>query len=171
MESVSYISALAGLVGAAIGGLTSALTSWFTQRTLLRERGLVVAIKERERLFVEFINEASRLYGDALGHERDDITDIVGLYALLAHIRLVSSERVVVAAEHTIDAVIEAYQQPNRTLHEIREYVTAGGLDPMSELGCACRAELVGMRTFRNAPSVGRTPPNQSTAASIDLLT
>ena len=32
--------------------------------------------------------EASRLYGDALSHQKDDVSDLVYLYALVAKIRL-----------------------------------------------------------------------------------
>jgi hypothetical protein len=147
MDSSSYVSALVGLAGAAIGGLTSFITSWLTQKTQLREQSLGTERRQRERLFVEFIDEASKLYGDALGHEKDDVADLVRLYALLAHLRLMSTPRVVAAAERTIDGIIATYQGPNRTMLELREFAAAGGIDPMRELGEACRAELAGIRS------------------------
>ena len=60
------------------------------------------AIKaKREALYVEFVDEASRLYGDALGHQKDDAADLVKLFALLGRLRLVSPRPVVTAAERT----------------------------------------------------------------------
>jgi hypothetical protein len=152
MDASSFVPALVGLAGAAIGGLTSFVTSWLTQKTQLREHGLETARRQRERLFVDFINEASRLYGDALSHEKEDVADLVRLYALVAHLRLVSTARVVIAAERTIDGIIDTYQGPKRTLMELREFAADGGIDPMRELGRACRAELSGMQSTTLAP-------------------
>ena len=32
---------------------------------------------EREALYAEFVDEATRLYGDALGHQKDDAADLI----------------------------------------------------------------------------------------------
>ena len=73
------ISALSALGGATIGGLASFGSSWLTQRTQLRF-GQHEAIKtRREMLYAEFVDEAARLYGDALGHQKDDAADLVKL--------------------------------------------------------------------------------------------
>ena len=86
---VSYLSALAGLAGAAIGGFTSFGSTWLTQRAQLQQQRLDTARKQRERIFVDFLNEASRLYGDALGHEKNDVLDLVKLFATASHLRMV----------------------------------------------------------------------------------
>ena len=138
----NYFSALAGLAGAAIGGMTSFGSSWLNQRAQLRVQMLAAARKQRETLYVDFIKEGSRLYADALSHERDEITDLVNLYAIVAHLRMVSSAKIVDAAEAIVDAVIEAYRSPNRTLSEMRELAETGGLEPFREFGRACREEL-----------------------------
>ena len=140
----SHVSALAGLAGAAIGGFTSFGTTWITQRSQLRHQRIEAARKQRERLFVDFMNEASRLYGDALSHEKDDIADLVKLNAIAGHLRMVSSREIVVAAEKVISDIVETYQEPNRTLHEIRDFAATGGLSPFRQLGDAFRAELQG---------------------------
>ena len=140
----SHVSALAGLAGAVIGGFTSFWTNWITQQAQLREQRRERARKERERLFVEFLNEASRLYGDALGHEKDDVDDLVKLYAIAAHLRMVSSQEVVAAAERVIDLIVDSYRGPNRTLHELREFAANDGLFPFRELGRVFRKELEG---------------------------
>jgi hypothetical protein len=139
----NHVSALAGLVGAAIGGLTSFGTTWVAQRVQLRAQRMETARRQRERLFVEFMNEAARLYADALSHEKDDVADLVKLFAIMAHLRIVSSREVVAAAEHVIEVIIAAYREPNRSLHEIRDLATRGGLESFRELGNAFRNELM----------------------------
>jgi hypothetical protein len=94
----AYISALSALGGAAIGGLASFGSSWLTQRTQLRFSHHETIKAKREALYAEFVDEASRLYGDALGHQKDDAADLAKLFALLGRIRLASPRPVVTAA-------------------------------------------------------------------------
>lgn len=139
----SYISAIAGLTGAAIGGVTSLATSWITQQTQARQREREIARTRRERLFTAFIEEASRLFADAIGHEKDEVEDLVRLYALVARMRLVATPEVIDAAEGVVNGVIAAYQAPNRTLRELHLFAREGNLDPLLEFSEACRAELM----------------------------
>jgi hypothetical protein len=132
-------------LGAAIGGVTSFASSWLVVSTQLRHKNREMERARRETLFTEFINEAARLYGDALSHEKDDVTDLVKLYALVAHTRLVASAAVVAAAERVMDTITDTYLAPNRTLHEMRTYAKEGGLDFLREFGEACRKDLAGV--------------------------
>jgi hypothetical protein len=138
----AYISAFSALGGAAIGGLTSFGSSWLTQRTQLRFTQQEAIKAKREALYAEFVNEAARLYGDALGHQKDDIAELAKLFALLGRIRLVSPRPVVTAAERTFDMIIEAYLGPNRTLHEVLDDVRRDGFNFLIEFGEACRHDL-----------------------------
>ena len=138
----AYISALSALGGAAIGGLASFGSSWLTQRTQLRFAHYEAIKSKREALYAEFIDEASRLYGDALGHQKDEVADLVKIYALIGRIRLVSPRPVVVAAERTFDTIIQAYLGPNRTMHEVLDDVHRGGFNFLIEFGEACRQDL-----------------------------
>ncbi len=138
----AFISAFFGLGGAVVGGLTSFLTTWLTQRNQINDRHREAMRAARYELFRGFIAEASRLYGDALSHEKDDVADLVQLYALIAHLRLLSSPAVVVAAEKVLDAIIETYLAPNRTLQEMRSLAQAGDMNFLLEFGKACRMEL-----------------------------
>ena len=74
----AYISALAALAGAIIGGLTSFATSWLTQRTQLRHAHREAERTELKVLFDDFIAEASRLFIEALTNKTDDMDDITG---------------------------------------------------------------------------------------------
>ena len=89
----AYISALSALGGATIGGLASFGSSWLTQRTQLRFAHHEAIKAKREALYAEFIDEAARLYGDALGHQKDEVADLVKIYALIGRIRLVSPDQ------------------------------------------------------------------------------
>jgi hypothetical protein len=79
----AFVSAIFGLVGVAIGRLTSFATSWMIQQAQLREKHREAERAKRESLYREFVVEASRLLGDALRHQKDDVTDLVKLYALV----------------------------------------------------------------------------------------
>jgi len=85
----AYISALAALAGATIGGLTSFATSWLTQRTQLRHAHREAEKAKPETLYSDLIAEAARLFGDALTHQTEEITGLVQLYAMLGRMRLV----------------------------------------------------------------------------------
>ncbi len=135
----AYISTLSGLVGVIFGGLTSVSTAWITQRS---QRAEAVRAK-RASLFEAFIGEATRLYGDALSHEKDDVGDLVLLYALVARIRLLASRQVVIAAEGVMDAIVDTYLAPNRNLREMRDMAKNGKMNLLLEFGEAARAELL----------------------------
>ena len=59
----SAITALAALMGATIGGLTSFLASWFSQRTQARAQLVAQDTIQRQELYKEFIEEAVQLTG------------------------------------------------------------------------------------------------------------
>ncbi len=143
----AYISALAALAGAAIGGLTSFATSWLTQRTQLRHAHREAERAELKTLYGDFITEASRLYGDALTHQTEEITGLVGLYAMVGRMRLVADQTVIVAATRVEDTIVETYLGPNRTLHELMDYAHQGGLSFLAEFSEACRKDLAARAT------------------------
>ena len=138
----AYLSALSALGGATIGGLASFGSSWLTQRTQLRFSQHEAVKAKREALYAEFVDETSRLYGDALGHQKDEVADLVKIYALIGRIRLVSPRPVITAAERIMDAISQTYLGPNRTLHEVMDDFHRGGSDFLAEFGEACRQDL-----------------------------
>ncbi|HEY0184091.1 MAG TPA: hypothetical protein VGC09_14885 [Rhodopila sp.] len=152
----AYVSAFFGLTGVAVGGLTSFITTYFTQQVQIRDRRVETEKLKREQLFNDFIGEATRLYGDALSHEKDDVTDLVKLYAIVGKIRLLASRPVVLAAEHVLDRIIETYLQPNRSLHELRDLARSGGMNFLTEFGEACRVELADPAPHRLSQDIGQ---------------
>lgn len=141
-EPGSILTAMVGLAGAVMGGLGSFITSWLSLRTQMREKLITASRQRREEVYKDFIAEAARLYGDALGHEREEVSNLVTLYSIMAHMRLLASNHVVARAELVLDAIVEAYIGPNRTLHELREFAQDGRLDPLRQFSEACRVEL-----------------------------
>ena len=94
----AYISALSALAGALIGGLTSFATSWLTQRAQIINARREGEKAKLEALYSDFIAEATRVMGDALTHQTDDLTALMQLYALVGRMRLVSERTVINAA-------------------------------------------------------------------------
>ena len=137
----AYVSALAALAGSAIGGLTSFATPWATLRSQTRAQRRASEADKREALFGRFLDEAAKLYADALQHNRDEASDLIGLYALQGRIRLTASTRAVETADTVARTIMDAYSEPNMTLDEIR----AAAIDPLQDFSEAARQEL---RTF-----------------------
>lgn len=142
--NAGYVSAFFGLAGATVGGLASFLTSWLTQAAQLREKRRDANVSRQQDVFNAFITEASRLYGDALSHDKDDVSGLVQLYALVARMRLLASRPVVTAAEQVMEAIIATYLEPNRSLQEIQAMAQAGKLNFLLDFGEACRREWGG---------------------------
>ena len=138
----AYISALAALAGTAIGGLTSFATSWTTQQAQARAQRLAVERDSRAALFGRFLDEAAKLYAEALQNRRDDITGMIGIYALTNRIRLMSSPQVVEAADTVCRIIVDTYLAPNITLEEMRANWIDRHVDPLRDFSEACRQEL-----------------------------
>ena len=138
----SVISALAALAGAMIGGLTSVLASWMTQRTVARAQWLAQDKVRRQELYKEFIEDASKCYIDALQHDKADIPALVSLYAKIGRMRVLSSPKVVASAEQIAKKTIDAYLEPDRGFLELRDMVNSGAIDVLSKFSAACRDEF-----------------------------
>ena len=140
--NTAIISALSGLIGAAIGGGTSAATSMFSERVRDQRNAASVSSRRRQRLYNKFIAASAQHLADALGHERDDPGALMELYALVAKIRLISPRSVVAAAEAATIVVQKTYEAPNRTLRQINIFSASGNVDPLLAFSEACRKDL-----------------------------
>jgi hypothetical protein len=139
----AYISAFAALAGTAIGGLTSFATSWITQQAQARTQRIAAERDARAALFGRFLDEAAKLYSDALQNKRDDVTGLIGIYALTNRIRLVSSPRVIEAADTVTRIIVDAYLAPNITMQEMRANWIERHVDPLRDFSEVCRQELL----------------------------
>src|SRR6476619_1500668 len=98
----AYVPALAAFGGSAVGGLTSLLATWLTQRRKDSARRLTQEKTRRQKLYKQFIDEASKLYADALVHDKSEVAALVSVYALISQMRVLSSAAVVEAAEAVV---------------------------------------------------------------------
>ena len=137
---VTYIPAVAAFSGSVTGALATALTSWITQRR--KDRALLTSrtIQKREKLYKSFIEEASRLYADALVKDKSEISQLVELYALIGRMKILSSDDVIEAAEKVGQFILETYLSPNRSFVDLPELLNK--VDPLRDFSEACRCEL-----------------------------
>ena len=138
----AIISALSALAGAAIGGMTSFATSWYTQRAQLRSAQRQAERAKLEAIYNDFIVEASRLLGDSLTHQTEDVTNMMQLYGLIGRMRLVSARPVIDAATRIVNTLVENYLGPNRSLHELLDVARKGGMNLLTDFSEACREDL-----------------------------
>ena len=87
----AYLPALAALAGSATGGLTSLASAWLTLRRQGRATRLSRERARRQKLYKLFIDEASKLYADALVHDAAEVSALVRAYALISRMRVLSS--------------------------------------------------------------------------------
>jgi hypothetical protein len=144
----SIISALAALTGSAVGGLTSVAANWLNHKGQIRAQWLHHERSRRQILYRDFIEEASKCYIDALQHhEADaDIPGLVGLYAKLGRMRVLSSRPVVHSAEHIAKRIMDTYLQPDKSFVELRDMAKSGAIDLLREFSDTCRDEFEQMR-------------------------
>ena len=139
----AYISALSALAGSAIGAMASFATTWLTQRHQDRADRLSKEASRRERLFGEYIEQASKIYGDALLQDHlDDPAKLVPLYATLNKLRLFATPRTIAAAEAVLERLLETYSLPPDELKE--STWDKGTHDILRDFTQSCRAELLG---------------------------
>jgi hypothetical protein len=138
----AYVSALAALAGSLVGGLTSVTGSWISQYVQLKARQQMDDLKRREDLYKQFIEEASRLYTDAFEHNEAQVSNLIGLYALISMMRVVSTPGIVANAEKVVRVIVETYLAPNRTFRDVQEFLEHDHMDPLREFSHACREEL-----------------------------
>ena len=142
MMDTAYVSAFAALAGTAIGGLASFATSWVTQQAQTKAQRRAAERDNRAALFGRFLDEAAKLYSDALQTSRDDLSGLIAIYALTNRIRLMSTPEVVEASDTVVKIIVDAYLAPNITLHEMRANWVEHHVDPLRDFAEACRKEL-----------------------------
>lgn len=134
----TLITALAAVLGTAVGGLVTFATQFFTQRYASRRDLLLKDLGNREALYAEFINESSRQFVDAIDRTLDKPSNLIALFALVGRIRLIGSEDVLHAAEVVGAEVLEAYMRPPMTVDELMHQKRR---EPLREFTIACRKE------------------------------
>ena len=139
--NIAYLTAFSALSGSAIGGMASIATTWLSQHSQDRSQRHAQSEARRERLYGDFIDEASKLYIDALTHEQGDPSKFIQIYATIAKLRLFASADVVSKADQVMRDISEIYYLPKRDYTERQTEATTelNLLQPFSE---ACREDL-----------------------------
>jgi len=144
MES-GVVTTIAAVLGSMVGASASIATTRITTRSQAIRANAEWRLRERQRLYKEFVTEASRLSVDARGHSLEGLDRLAELYGVLNRIRLISGEDVLSKAEDCCRLIVEFYWQPNMTLEEFRVAYEADRLDSLKEFSTACRRELLAM--------------------------
>jgi hypothetical protein len=142
----AIVPALAALTGSAIGGLTSLCASWLTQMAQFRAQERATHLTQRQELYRNFIEEASKWYADAYEHDTPKVTNLVGLYAMVSRMRVLSAPSVVDHADLVVRVIVNTYLAPNKTFQDVTELMDDKNMDPLSGFSSACREELWGTR-------------------------
>ena len=137
-----YISAMAALTGAALGGLTSFASSWTTLRAQMRAEQEASSRSKRQKLYKKFVEEASNAYGDALMHDGLELSGLIRLYALISTMRVVSAEAVVEHALVVVRTITATYGEPPKTPAELDAMIKSGGGDLLRSFTEVCRKEI-----------------------------
>ena len=137
-----YITALAALGGAALGGLTSFATSWTTLRIQMKAQRSESSKSKRQKLYKAFIDHAAKSYGDALIHDKLETTGLIDLHSLVSRMRVVSSQPVIESAIKVVKVITDTYNQPNKTPEEIEAMIDNGSVDVLLSFSEACREEF-----------------------------
>ena len=112
--NAAYVSAFAALAGSLIGGLTTFAAAWVTQRQQANVQWLLQEKTRRQELYQQFIEEASKLYVDALIHDQAAIPPFVSLYASINKMRVVSNPGIAERADKVVRIIVDTYM-PYRT--------------------------------------------------------
>ena len=139
--NVSYMSAISALAGSAIGGIASIATTWMTQHSQDRSQRHAQSVGRRERLYGDFIDEASTLFVDALTHEQIDPSKFVQIYATIGKLRLFASAEVVSNAEKVMRDVVVVYYLPNRDFTK-QEAAPEPDLNILQAFSESCRRDV-----------------------------
>ena len=113
---IAYLSTLSALAGSVVGGLTSGVATWLSQRAQARESQLAREMARRDDLYKEFIAAASKAYGEAIVSNEPNVQEFVALYAMISRMRLQSPPQTVACAEKVMR------QQSTPALHLARRF-------------------------------------------------
>jgi hypothetical protein len=141
-ESAAYLSAVAALVGTFVGGITSIATSWLGQQRQTKEQRRARQKAEVQALYKQFILDGSKLYVDALEHNTTELSKLVDIYSTLNRMRVLSSHKVVAAADSALRTILDTYAKENATFSGVRESIIHGFPDPLRAFADACHEEL-----------------------------
>jgi hypothetical protein len=139
----AYLTGLAIFAGSVVGGLTSLTSAWLTKKHETGARRASENSVGRQKLYAQFMDEASKLYVDALVRDQAEPAAMVSIYALISKMRMVSHITVVESAEAVIRTIFTTYSRPNKTSPELQKLtLNREFVDPLLTFSEVCREEL-----------------------------
>jgi len=96
----------------------------------------------RQKLYNAFIDDAAKMYGDALIHDKLELSGLIELHAIVSRMRVFSSAAVIENAIRVVRVITETYSQPNKSPLEIEEMIENGTIDLLRGFSEACRQEF-----------------------------
>ena len=141
MSDVGF-SALAALSGSIVGALTAIVTTYLTLHTQERAGRFAQGMARKEKLYGEFIEEASRLYSDAMTHKLDEVSKFVHLYALVSKLRLFAPHDVISAADEVMRRILINREASEKDLSVAIKQGRERELDLLRAFSEACRKEM-----------------------------
>ena len=140
--NTAALSALAALGGSALGGITPLVSNYLIQRGLTRRELLSRELADRQTLYAEFIQFATKVYVSASTKQLDDMDELIVLYALVSRIRLFASTPVTEAAERFATLVTKRYGEQDLSMQEFKAATLTPHVDPLNEFSSQCRDEI-----------------------------
>jgi hypothetical protein len=138
----AFLSAVSALGGSLVGGLISGIATWASQRTQAKAGLIAHQISLRERLYIDFIATATKIYGNAIVSDKPQIEDLATLQAMITRMRILSSPRIVECAEEVQRQTADTYFMPNKTIKELYDAMKSGRIiDPLRVFSEAVREE------------------------------
>jgi len=135
------ITALSAIGGSIVGGLASFATTFFTQRNQGHRDLLSRDVAQREKLYSQFVKQATNLFVDSLDKNLENPVLLIGLYSLIGRMRLIAGDEVLLAAEKVADSIVVSYSRPPTRFEDLYKLMREGRVDPLTAFTEACREE------------------------------
>jgi hypothetical protein len=117
------------------------LATWLGQRAQAKAQWRSQNQLRRQDTYRVFIEQASKRYIEALQSEHANVFALMGLYAQVSRMRVLSPTSVIESADQIVKKIISSYLEPNKTFPELQKMAASGLIDPLREFSEAARAE------------------------------
>jgi hypothetical protein len=120
--------------------------AWLSQNWQLRAARLSRDQATRQALYKQFIDEASKLYADALEHDEAGIMALSSIYALIN--RNACPVEFGCRRKGGGSRADHVYFAPNKTVPDLPTLIESQAVDPLRPFSDQCRSELERLKHF-----------------------
>jgi len=139
------IGPLSAMLGALAGGFASLLAAIYKQRRAERLDRIASEIEKREKVYADFVMEASNLLLRAYTTDELVLTgDEQHLIGLIHRMRIFACAEVIAAAEAVLRAIVAISLEPSVQLRQLAQGALSKSPepDPLLSFSLVCRADL-----------------------------